>query len=123
MNTEVRRAMLGPVIVGTLSAICFADEKPAYVSTTFQEILKRVDQRDAGSGAILKVKAHADAAPAAQFGLTFEMREDGPGIVIVSLIEPATRRIVAEEYRIKADASVREEMAKQEFYFKLSPRS
>jgi hypothetical protein len=105
MNPEMRRYMLGPVIVGTLSAICFADEKPAYVSATFQEVIKRVDQRDADSGAILKVKAHADAPQGAQFGLTFEMREDGPDIVIVSLVEPAMRRIVAEEYRIKADAS------------------
>jgi hypothetical protein len=116
MNPEMRRCLLGPVIVGTLSAICFADEKPAYVSATFQEVIKRVDQRDADSGAILKVKAHADAPQGAQFGLTFEMREDGPDIVIVSLVEPAMRRIVAEEYRIKADASVREELVKQKLY-------
>jgi hypothetical protein len=116
MNPEMRRCLLGPVIVGTLSAICFADEKPAYVSATFQEVIKRVDQRDADSGAILKVTAHADAPQGAQFGLTFEMREDGPDIVIVSLVEPAMRRIVAEEYRIKADASVREELVKQKLY-------
>jgi len=116
MNLELHRCMLGPVIVGTLSAICFADEKPAYVSATFQDVIKRVDQRDADSGAILKVKAHPDAPEGAQFGLAFEMTEDGPDIVVVSLIEPSMRRIVAEEYRIMADASVREELVKQKLY-------
>ena len=49
MSSNLRCALFGPVIVGTLSAMCCADEKPAYVSATFQEILKRVDQRDADS--------------------------------------------------------------------------
>jgi hypothetical protein len=116
MNSDLRRSLFGPVLVGTLSAMCFADEKPAYVSATFQDVVKRVDQRDSDSGAILKVKAHADAPQDAQFGLTFEMREEEPDIVIVSLVEPSMRRIVAEEYRIKADASIREELLKQKLY-------
>lgn len=113
MSTDFRYGLLGPIVVGTLSAMCVAEEKPAYVSPTFQDVVKRVEQRDPDSGAILKVKPHPDAPDGARFGLSFQISEVEPGVVIVTLSQPAMTRIVAEEYRLKADDAIRDELGKQ----------
>jgi len=109
--------LLSPVVVGTLSVMCAAAEQPAApVSATFQNVLRRVEQRDPDSGAIMEVRPRDDAPRYGNQTLKFAIQQQGDDEATVVLTAHTMTADVYEQYRLKLDAPMREELARQELY-------
>lgn len=94
-----------------------AEESPNYVSTTFQDVLSRVEKRDETSGAILRVKAKEDS-PRHRSTLQFSINQQrNADEVIISLTwNNKMHDGVYERYRLRIDSAMREELKKQKYY-------
>jgi hypothetical protein len=108
--------VLTPIVVGTLSALCIAEERPdPSASATFQDVLRRVEVRDQDSGAILDVRARDDA-PRRVGNLQFAIRQRGDDEVIIVLTARSMTADVFEQYLLKIDPALRAELARQKTY-------
>jgi len=85
----------------------------AFVSATFQDILLRVSSRDGESGAILTVKAREDA-PRPGIDLELVLQEvPNTDDVIVTLRQHLMSGGVHEEYLLRKDDALRDELRRR----------
>jgi hypothetical protein len=117
MLNPLNTYLLSPVVVGTLSVMCAAADKPAApVSGTFQDVLKRVEGRDADSGAIMGVRPRADAPRYGKQTLKFSISQRNADEVVIVLSARTMTAEAYEQYVLKADEAMRAELAKQKLY-------
>ena len=109
MNTF--RMSLAIVLLGFAGSAQAAEESK-FVSKTFQEIQRRVTRRDADCGAIVAVKVKEDA-PQLSFGLNFSIKEDASDAVIVLSRTLKAGDGVYEQYRLRLDDALRQELLNQ----------
>lgn len=92
-----------------------AANKPKFVSATFQNILKRVSQRDKATDAILEVKGLDDSSRR-NAPLNFSMRKerDFDDVIIELSWGNKLNDGTYEKYRLTLDDAMTEDLAKQE---------
>ena len=101
----------GLVLAGVV--LLHAREDKAFVSATFQDILLRVSSRDGESGAILTVKAKEDA-PRPGIDLELVLQEvPNTDDVIVTLRQHLMSGGVHEEYLLRKDDALRDELRRR----------
>jgi hypothetical protein len=101
----------GLVLAG--GVLLHAREDKAFVSATFRDILLRVSSRDGESGAILTVKAREDA-PRPGIDLELVLQEvPNTDDVIVTLRQHLMSGGVHEEYLLRKDDALRDELRRR----------
>jgi len=117
MRSPLNPYLLSPIVVGTLSALCIADERPdPAASATFQDVVRRIEARDPDSGAILEVRARDDAPRFGGGGLNFAIRQKGDDEVVIVLSARSMTAEVYEQYLLKLDPALRAELARQKLF-------
>lgn len=112
-------SLVAVVALLTVCRVGQAAEPPKFVSATFQDILSRVMRRDAGSGAIMEVKAKEDA-PQLPFGLNFTVEETPhQNEVVVVIWRNLKTDGVYEKYRLKMDDAIQQELRNQKRFHEL----
>jgi len=100
-------------LVLACGVLLHAREGKAFVSATFQDILLRVSSRDGESGAILTVKAKEDA-PRPGIDLELVLQEvPNTDDVIVTLRQHLMSGGVHEEYLLRKDDALRDELRRR----------
>jgi hypothetical protein len=116
MNLLVKIA--STLLLGLACAVSAAKDAP-FVSKTFQEIQTRVESRDPESRAILQVKSKEDA-PQFNGNLSFSIEKDvNADEVVIRLYRPFKRHLIYEEYHLRADDAIRQELANQARHVKV----
>jgi hypothetical protein len=89
-------------------------EYSTFVNKTFQQIQKRAEKRDAETGAILTV-APSEDAPTPRGSLVFNIAETpDAGVYVVTISQPLkSAHGIYEQYRLRADQALRQELQKQ----------
>jgi len=117
MGSPLNPYVLAPIVAGTLSALCIADERPdPAASATFQDVVRRVEARDPDSGAILEVRARDDAPRYGGGGLNFAIQQRGKDEVVIVLSARTMTGDVYEQYLLKLDPALRAELARQKLF-------
>src|SRR5215204_6299919 len=117
MGSPLNPYILAPIVAGTLSALCIAEERPdPAASATFQDVVRRIEARDPDSGAILEVRARDDAPRFGGGGLNFAIRQKGDDEVIIVLTARSMTAEVYEQYLLKLDPALRAELARQKLF-------
>ena len=100
-------------LVLACGVLLHAREDKAFVSATFQDILLRVSSRDGESGAILTVKAREDAPrPGIDLELVLQEVADTED-VIVTLRQHLMSGGLHEEYLLRKDDAIRDELRRR----------
>src|SRR4051794_38647327 len=116
MGSPLNPYVLAPIVAGTLSALCIAEERPdPAASATFQDVVRRVEARDPDSGAIVDVRARDDA-PRYGGNLNFAIQQRGEDEVVIVLTAHTMTADVFEQYRLKLDPALRAELARQKLF-------
>jgi len=108
-----RASFLAAGLLLASGGIVHAQEVKKFVSATFQDILLRVSSRDGESGAILTVKASEDAP---RPGIDLEMLlQEVPNTddVMVTLRQHLMSGGVHEEYLLRKDDALRDELRRR----------
>lgn len=117
MGSPLNPYVLAPIVAGTLSALCIAEERPdPAASPTFQDVVRRVEARDPDSGAITDVRPRDDAPRYGGGRLNFAIQQRGEDEVIIVLTAHTMTADVFEQYRLKVDPALRAELARQKMY-------
>jgi hypothetical protein len=108
-----RTSFVAAGLVLASGILLHAREDKAFVSATFQDILLRVSSRDGESGAILTVKAREDA-PRPGIDLELVLQEvPNTDDVIVTLRQHLMSGGVHEEYLLRKDDAIRDELRRR----------
>jgi hypothetical protein len=108
-----RASFLAAGLLLASGGIVHAQEVKKFVSATFQDILLRVLSRDGESGAILTVKAREDA-PRPGIDLELVLQEvPNTDDVIVTLRQHLMSGGVHEEYLLRKDDALRDELRRR----------
>jgi len=108
-----RASFLAAGLLLASGGIVHAPEVKKFVSATFQDILLRVSSRDGESGAILTVKAREDA-PRPGIDLELVLQEvPNTDDVIVTLRQHLMSGGVHEEYLLRKDDALRDELRRR----------
>ncbi len=115
-NTILLLSALAATSIWSRAAETGIETKPAkpFISDTFQEILQRVSERDATTGAIISIQSRNDAPIQTKWLRLTIATDERQGRSIISLTFPSkASNGLMEQYQLKTDGAMRLEAQNQ----------